>query len=177
MKPTLLLLVGSYLAAASASMVISAEQKLDTTVYTTDKCTSIIVAKGAGVEGPMTTHTADCADCDFRINKVPAMDWPKGSTRKLYQYRGSYPATVVSDRGKTWHPDNLEGTPQQIDQWKEMEKTMVTGVIPQVRFFTECRLLSSSFTFSTCTLGNTNDILHEISLSFSKRRNEFVSVD
>ena len=35
-----------------------------------DRCTTIIVGKKAGVSGPMNTHTADCSDCDFRINKV-----------------------------------------------------------------------------------------------------------
>lgn len=80
----------------------------------------------------MTTHTADCADCDFRINKVPAADWPAGSERTLYQYKGSYPATVTQDRGKTWHPDNLEGSPEQIAEWKEFETSLVTGRIPQV---------------------------------------------
>jgi hypothetical protein len=35
-----------------------------------DKCTTIIVGKTAGAEGPMTTHTADCSDCDFRLSKV-----------------------------------------------------------------------------------------------------------
>ena len=35
-----------------------------------DKCTTIIVGKTAGTEGPMTTHTADCSDCDFRLAKV-----------------------------------------------------------------------------------------------------------
>ena len=132
-KPSFLLLLGSYLASSSASIVVSAEEKLNTFVHTTDRCTSIVVSKGAGVEGPMTTHTADCADCDFRINKVAAADWPAGSVRTLYQYKGSYPATVVSDRGKTWHPDNLEGTPEQVEQWKEFETSLVTGHIPQVQ--------------------------------------------
>jgi len=35
-----------------------------------DKCTAIVVGPKAGIEGPMTTHTADCGDCDFRISKV-----------------------------------------------------------------------------------------------------------
>jgi hypothetical protein len=35
-----------------------------------DKCTSIAVGPKAGSEGPMNTHTSDCGDCDFRINKV-----------------------------------------------------------------------------------------------------------
>lgn len=46
-----------------------------------DKCTTIVVGASAGVTGPMNTHTADCSDCDFRINKVPAKDWPQGSMR------------------------------------------------------------------------------------------------
>lgn len=95
-------------------------------------CTSIVAAKGAGEEGPMVTHTADCVDCDFRINKVPSMDWPEGAERALYQYKGSYPALVTKDRGKTWHPDNLEGTPEQIAEWTEYETTLQTGTIPQV---------------------------------------------
>lgn len=40
------------------------------TLAETDKCTTIIVGKNAGTEGPMTTHTADCSDCDFRVSKV-----------------------------------------------------------------------------------------------------------
>ena len=35
-----------------------------------DKCTTIVVGPSAGTEGAMTTHTADCADCDFRLGKV-----------------------------------------------------------------------------------------------------------
>jgi hypothetical protein len=35
-----------------------------------DRCTTVIVGAKAGIEGPMTTHTADCANCDFRLGKV-----------------------------------------------------------------------------------------------------------
>jgi hypothetical protein len=38
-----------------------------------DKCTTIIVGAKAGVDGPITSHTADCADCDFRLGKVFAL--------------------------------------------------------------------------------------------------------
>jgi hypothetical protein len=38
-----------------------------------DKCTSIAVGPKAGSEGPMNTHTSDCGDCDFRINKVHSL--------------------------------------------------------------------------------------------------------
>lgn len=38
----------------------------------TDRCTTIIVGPKAGKEGAMTTHTADCLNCDFRVGKVGA---------------------------------------------------------------------------------------------------------
>lgn len=95
-----------------------------------DRCTTIVVGPGAGTEGPMTTHTSDCSNCDFRISKVPARDWPKGSMRPLYLFRGEYPMIVTKNRGTTWHPDNLEGTHEQKKAWgKESE---VTGYIPEV---------------------------------------------
>ena len=53
-----------------ASIVVSAVVKADNTFAEVDKCTTIIVGKTAGTEGPMTTHTADCSDCDFRVSKV-----------------------------------------------------------------------------------------------------------
>lgn len=95
-----------------------------------DRCTSIVVGPAAGVEGPMNTHTADCANCDFRINKVPAMDHAEGAMRPLYLYKGDYPGTVTSRRGHTWHPDNLEGTPEQLAAWGK--ESVITGYVPQV---------------------------------------------
>jgi hypothetical protein len=86
----------------------------------------------SGTEGPMVTHTADCLNCDFRVNKVPAKDWPPGSLRPLYVYRGEYPATISSLRGETWDPQNLEGSPEQIANWGK--ESLITGYIPQVNF-------------------------------------------
>ena len=96
-----------------------------------DKCTTIIVGKNAGTQGPMTTHTADCSDCDFRIAKTPARDWKAGSMRPLYLYKNNYPATITTERGTTWHPNNLEGTPEQLEAWGT--ESVVLGYIPQVR--------------------------------------------
>ena len=97
----------------------------------TDKCTAIVVGPKAGVDGAMTTHNNDCVKCDWRINKVPAMDWEEGSERTIVLYKDvGYPGFVDSNRGKTWHPDNLEGTPEQIEAWKA--NTGSTGSIPQV---------------------------------------------
>lgn len=98
--------------------------------YENDKCTTIIVGPKAGIEGPMTTHTADCADCDFRIGKVPARDWPAGTMRPLYMYKDQYPSVVSANRGATWHPDNLQGNAEQLAAWGK--ESVPSAYIPQV---------------------------------------------
>ncbi len=78
----------------------------------------------------MTSYTADCSDCDFRIAKVPAQDWPMGTLRPLYIYRDQYPSVVTSFRGATWHPNNLQGSASQLEAWGA--ESNITGYIPQV---------------------------------------------
>ena len=95
-----------------------------------DRCTTIIVGPGAGVEGVMTTHTADCADCDFRMNKVPRRKHAPGAKRKLYMYKNDYPAKICDDRGETWKASNLEGSEEQKEAWGTESKD--TGTIPEV---------------------------------------------
>jgi hypothetical protein len=96
-----------------------------------DKCTAIAVARGATTDGStMTTHTADCAECDWRVNKVDAADWPLGSMRPIYLITGAYPRQVREDRGWTWHPNNLENLPQR-GVWEKMRGPII-GSIPQV---------------------------------------------
>jgi hypothetical protein len=95
-----------------------------------DECTAIIVGRKAGKHGPMTTHTADCLDCDFRVNKVPAMDHAPGSVRNVYLFKGDYPQTLASDRGATWLPNNLEGTPEQLVAWGTQSEIVMS--IPEV---------------------------------------------
>ena len=95
------------------------------------KCTSMAISAGASVDGPMVSHTSDCMDCDFRVNKVEAATYDKNTDKRtLYEYRGSYPATLTKDRGKTWHPSNLEGSNEQIEAWGS--ESIITGSIPQV---------------------------------------------
>ena len=97
-----------------------------------DRCTTIAVGPGATVDGStMNTNTADCANCDWRINKVPAMDWPVGAMRPIYILTGSYPLRVRGDRGATWQPQNLEDVPALRPQWEEMTGEIL-GYIPQV---------------------------------------------
>ncbi len=76
------------------------------------------------------THNADCADCDWRINKVNAKDWKMGSTRPIYLPREGYPQLVLKDRGYTWNPANLENMTQK-PTWETMYN-QVLGHIPQV---------------------------------------------
>jgi len=99
-------------------------------VKQTLSCTTIVVgAKASSTGSPMTTHTSDCLDCDFRVNKAPARDWEPGSVRNIHLSYESYPRLVATDRGPTWHPDNLEDLPFR-DQWATQEK--IVGTIPQV---------------------------------------------
>ena len=47
-------------------------------------CTSIMVGRDASADGStMTTHSCDCAVCDFTWRHVPAQDHPRGATRKI----------------------------------------------------------------------------------------------
>lgn len=96
-----------------------------------DKCTAIAVGRHATVDkSTLNTHSADCSNCDFRINKVPAKDWPAGSKRNIYLPRDPYPSWVLNDRGFTWSPENLEDMPQR-SQWETMTNDII-GYIPQV---------------------------------------------
>ena len=114
-----------------------------------DSCTAIAVGISAAAEGegPMTTHNMDCLDCDFRINKVPAADWPKGSERPLYLIRDEYPQLVTNNRGETWDINNLEGTKEQLAAWTDANWQNITGYIPQVR-----PMASSHLTVFICIL-------------------------
>jgi dipeptidase len=53
--------------------------------YSLDGCTVIIVGKDASVDGSvMTTHTCDCGLCDWTWRYILAADHEPGSTRKIY---------------------------------------------------------------------------------------------
>lgn len=51
--------------------------------------------------------------------------------RPLYVYHGNYPSVISAHRGATWHPSNLEGTPEQLAAWGT--ESVITGYIPQVK--------------------------------------------
>ena len=83
--------------AAASPMTVDTSAPLEFS-YDSDRCTATALSKGAGVNGPMTTHNMDCLNCDFRINKVPAKDWPEGSKRPIYVIRQNYPQLVEENR-------------------------------------------------------------------------------
>ena len=115
--------------AAAAAATTSADEAIS---FYEDKCTALAVGKKATIDGStMVTHTMDCKDCDWRVNKVAAKDWPEGSMRPIYLITGSYPRQVRNDRGQTWSTDNLEHMPQR-EEWEKMEGTGIIGYIPQV---------------------------------------------
>ncbi|CAM9124545.1 unnamed protein product, partial [Heterosigma akashiwo] len=94
-------------------------------------CTTILVGSEASATGsPMVTHNADCDQCDFRINKVPAQSWnPAKDMRPIYYGKLSYPRLVSSSRGETWKPGNLEDMPQKR-AWEN--SSIILDHIPQV---------------------------------------------
>eukprot|EP01038_Epipyxis_sp_PR26KG_P011223 gene11223-15063_t len=96
-----------------------------------DKCTAIIVGKKATIDGSaLNSHNSDCAECDWRINLVPAKDHSKNAMRPIYLITGAYPRQVREDRGKTWSASNLERLPQK-EIWSSM-KGEILGYIPEV---------------------------------------------
>ena len=119
----------SWLLVLSSSVVLA---EVATTVLSQDKCTAIVAGRLASTDGSVfNTYNADCAECDWRINKVPPMDYPEGAERPIYLITGTYPRAVRSDHGATWTADNLEPMAQFKEEWMKMRGEII-GWIPQV---------------------------------------------
>jgi dipeptidase len=66
-----------------------------------ENCTVIMVGKAASTDGSvMTTHTCDCAECDWTWRWVAAADHPAGATRKIF--RIAQFETFPPDQGLRW---------------------------------------------------------------------------
>ncbi len=66
-----------------------------------ENCTVIMVGKAASTDGSvMTTHTCDCAECDWTWRWVPAADHPAGATRKIFHVAQF--ETFPPDQGLRW---------------------------------------------------------------------------
>ncbi|ETV63753.1 hypothetical protein H257_19317, partial [Aphanomyces astaci] len=96
--------------------------------YDTDRCTILLVGAKASATGtPMTTHTADSSNYDFRIAKVPQQQHATGTSRNVPLLRQEYPRYVGRDRGaKEYFRENLE---PGFFNWTE---SPTIGQIPQV---------------------------------------------
>lgn len=68
------------------------------------------------------------------------MDWPVGALRPIYRYKNTYPSTVALNRGSTWHPSNLQGTPEQLQFWGN--ESIILHYIPQVTLCSFCFMCS-----------------------------------
>ncbi|ETV98278.1 hypothetical protein H310_08990 [Aphanomyces invadans] len=99
-----------------------------TAEYNADRCTVLLVGAKASATGtPMTTHTADSSDYDFRIAKVPRQQHAAGSHRNIPLLHQVYPRFVGRDRGAPeYYRENVEAG---FFNWTD---TPVIGTIPQV---------------------------------------------
>ncbi|MDD2334568.1 MAG: C69 family dipeptidase [Mesotoga sp.] len=71
-------------------------------------CTTVIVTKGASVDGSvMTSHSCDCGECDFRYVFIPAADFEVGSKRPVYPFHEPYPRYIGKDMGPTYDDPNF----------------------------------------------------------------------
>ncbi|RLL84826.1 dipeptidase [Mesotoga sp. BH458_6_3_2_1] len=71
-------------------------------------CTTVIVTKGASVDGSvMTSHSCDCGECDFRYVFIPAADFEAGSKRPVYPFHEPYPRYIGKDMGPTYDDPNF----------------------------------------------------------------------
>lgn len=92
-----------------------------------DHCTAIIVGAKISTTGtPMTTHTNDCASCDFRIAKVPAQTHKDGAQHDIVLAASAYPRYVGKARGKVYHSENLD---TRFYNWTASRSI---GTIPEV---------------------------------------------
>ncbi|CAK4618132.1 unnamed protein product [Aphanomyces euteiches] len=93
-----------------------------------DRCTVMLVgAKASATRVPITTHTADCTNCDFRLAKVPQQQHAPGSMRNIPLLSQVYPRYVGKDRGAPeYYQENLQ---QGFFNWSN---TPIIGQIPQV---------------------------------------------
>jgi dipeptidase len=98
-------------------------------------CTTIGY-RSSTAQRSLVTHTADCKDCDFRVNKVPAAqhDLAKSPNRPIYKYHNLYPRIVAEERGSTWSADNLETAHAAAYAEPDSVASQIVGYLPEVEY-------------------------------------------
>ena len=99
---------------------------VDSPVPPPEGCTAIAVSRSASLTSPLTTHTNDCKDCDFRISHVPAVTHSTTARRPVYASRFAYPRFLGGERGSTFLPSNTDFRPYA---WRRSEPV---GYVEQV---------------------------------------------
>jgi len=125
---TVLGLLGLLLAVTATAVQPYSQAEIDAAdIFRKDRCTALAVGKKASTDAStMTTHTDDCADCDFRVALIKGKRFARHSKRPVAPVRFAYPRYLGYDRGDVFTPERL--TDKQFD-WK---LTQPIGHIPQV---------------------------------------------
>ena len=98
----------------------------DSPVPPPEGCTAIAVSHSASTTTPLTTHTNDCKDCDYRLTHVPPTTHHPASRRPVYRSRFAYPRWAGQGRGLGYEVRWVDGG---VYGWGESE---VVGYVEQV---------------------------------------------
>lgn len=87
----------------------------------------------------IATHNNDCQECDIRVTHVPAMDWPAGSRRPIYDIRAAYPRYVQNSDLNNYGPDYLQSSTypdRTISSWNISAPMMYIDQVPHTFAYT-----------------------------------------
>lgn len=85
----------------------------------------------------ITTHNNDCVECDIRITKVPARDWPAGSKRPVHPLRADYPRYAENPEDSIHGPDyHITAVDMSIYQWNTTEPYYFIDQVPHTYAYT-----------------------------------------
>jgi dipeptidase len=93
----------------------------------------------------ITTHNDDCRECDFRISKVPAADWPAGSLRQINAVHDSYPKYMETADSNPHGPEYLAD---------RVDTTFYNWTTPKPTFFLEQVPHTYGYTMGTYGIQN-----------------------
>jgi dipeptidase len=99
-----------------------------------DGCTAILVAPGATTDGStISTHNADCLDCDFRL-AITEGGHRDAKSKDVLAYFAEYPHFITEGRSSVWKPESIDKDLPQRAAWqtKEFMESRVVGEIPEV---------------------------------------------